>query len=216
MLKIIFSLVLFHRREGGPMPYAPEHKQRTRERIVGAAARLFNRRGFAEVTIGEIMTAAGLTHGGFYRHFTSKEELYTEAVRHFLKKEVPELWQKGLADACLPDRRFARFVVDAYLSSDHLQDVDGSCPLVGLSSDVAHSSGEVKSAYREVAQAMVDVFKTNLKGRGAHDQAMVLVALCVGGMVLARALDDEDLAKDFLDTVHKHALKTAGWRDGRA
>ena len=63
---------------------------------------------------------------------------------------------------------------------------------------------------------LVDVFKTNLKGRGARDQAMVLVALCVGGMVLARALDDKNLAKDFLDTAHKHALKTTGWRDGRA
>jgi TetR/AcrR family transcriptional repressor of nem operon len=83
------------------MPYAPEHKQKTRERIVEAAARLFNRKGFAEVTIGEFMTAAGLTHGGFYRHFASKEELYAESVRHFLKKEVPARWQKGpRAHAC--------------------------------------------------------------------------------------------------------------------
>jgi TetR/AcrR family transcriptional repressor of nem operon len=146
------------------MPYAPEHKQQTRERIVGAAARLFNRGGFAEVTIGEIMTAAGLTHGGFYRHFSSKEELYGEAVRHFLKKEVPERWQKRLADARLPDQRFARFVVDAYLSRDHLQDVDGSCPLVGLSSDVARSSGGVKSAYREIAQTMVRCLQDEFEG----------------------------------------------------
>ena len=111
------------------MPYTPEHKQQTRERIVRAAAGLFNRRGFAEVTIGEIMAAAGLTHGGFYRHFTSKEELYAEAVRHFLKKDVPERWQKG-PDECPPDQAFAKFVVDAYLSRDHLEDADGSCPLV--------------------------------------------------------------------------------------
>lgn len=196
------------------MPYTPEHKQQTRERIVGAAARLFNRRGFAEVTIGEIMTAAGLTHGGFYRHFGSKEELYAEAVRHFLKKEVPARWQKGFAGPRIPDRVFARFVVDAYLSRDHLEDVDGSCPLVGLSTDVARSSSAVKAAYREITQSMVDVFKAHLKGRAARDQAMVLVALCVGGMVLARALDDQDLAGDFLKTAHKHALQTTGWRDG--
>lgn len=195
------------------MPHAPEHKQKTRERIVESAARLFNKKGFAEVTIGEVMTAAGLTHGGFYRHFGSKEELYAESVRHFLKKEVPARWQKGPAGARMPDRAFAKFVVDAYLSPDHLEDVDGSCPLVGLSSDVARSTGSVKAAYREVAQSMVKVFKTHLKGRAARDRAMVLVTLCVGGMVLARALDDQDLANDFLETAHKHALKTTGWGD---
>ncbi len=199
------------------MPYTPEHKQQTRERIVGAAARLFNRKGFAEVSIGEIMTAAGLTHGGFYRHFSSKEELYAEAVRHFLKKEMPARWQKGPGGRCPPDQAFARFVVDAYLSPDHLEDVDGSCPLVGLSTDVARSNGVVKAAYREVAQSMIEVFKANLEGRAARDQAMVLVSLCVGGMVLARALDDQDLANDFLATAHRHALKTTGWlnRSGR-
>jgi AcrR family transcriptional regulator len=66
------------------MPYSPNHKQDTRRRILRSAARLFNRRGFSEATIDEIMTAAGLTHGGFYRHFSSKDKLYAEAVRHFL------------------------------------------------------------------------------------------------------------------------------------
>jgi len=197
----------------GPMPYAPDHKQQTRKRIVRSAARLFNRRGFTEVTIGEIMTVAGLTHGGFYRHFSSKEELYAESVRHFLQKEAPARWQKGRAGARKPDQPFAKFVIDAYLSRDHLEDVDGSCPLIGLSSDVAHSSEAVKAAYREVAESMIQVFKANLnlKGRRAREQAMVLVTLCVGGMVVARALDDHVLAHEFLGTAHKHALETTGW-----
>jgi hypothetical protein len=66
------------------MPYSPDHKRGTRQRILKAAARLFNKRGFSEATIEGIMTAAGLTHGGFYRHFN--DELYAEAVRHFLHK----------------------------------------------------------------------------------------------------------------------------------
>jgi TetR/AcrR family transcriptional regulator, transcriptional repressor for nem operon len=193
------------------MPYAPDHKQQTRKRIVRSAARLFNSRGFTEVTISEIMTVAGLTHGGFYRHFSSKEELYAESVRHFLRKEAPERWQKGPEGARKPDQPFAKSVVDAYLSRDHLEDVDGSCPLIGLSSDVAHSSEVVKAAYREVTESMIQVFKANLKGRAAREQAMVLVALCVGAMVLARALDDQLLAHAFLGTARKHALKTTGW-----
>jgi AcrR family transcriptional regulator len=117
-----------------------------------------NREPQADVTIGEIMTVAGLTHGGFYRHFGSKEELYAETVRHFLRKEAPERWQKGPAGACKPDQSFARFVIGAYLSRDHLEDVDGSYPLVGLSSDVAHSGHAVKGAYREVAESMIQVY----------------------------------------------------------
>ena len=103
-------------------------------------------------------------------------------MRHFLRKEVPERWQ-GPAGACPPDRQFAKFVVDAYLSRDHLEDVDGSCPLVGLSTDVARSNGVVKEAYREVTQSMVQVFKANLKGHAARDGPRL--SLCVGGMVLA-------------------------------
>jgi TetR/AcrR family transcriptional repressor of nem operon len=101
------------------------------------------------------------------------------------------------------------------LSGDHLEDVDGSCPLIGLSSNVARSGQVVKAAYREVAEKMILIFETGLKGPGAREQALVHVALCVGGMVLARAIDDQGLADDFCKAANKHILKISGWRDGR-
>ena len=70
------------------MPYSPKHKQDTRDRILESARRLFNRKGFSEVSIEEIMTHAGLTHGGFYRHFSGKDEVYVEAIRYFLCKKT--------------------------------------------------------------------------------------------------------------------------------
>jgi AcrR family transcriptional regulator len=109
----------------------------------------------SEVTIGEIMTAAGLTQGGFYRHFGSKDELYAEAVRQFLSRP-PEPWQEKPKDRCEPGLPFASYVVDAYLSRDHLEDVDGACPLIGLSSDVARGGQAVRMAYREVAESRSD------------------------------------------------------------
>jgi AcrR family transcriptional regulator len=196
------------------MPYAPKRKQDTRQRIVRSAARLFNRKGFAEATIGEIMTAAGLTAGGFYRHFDSKEELYAEAVRQFIRKGAPEPWQTVPAASCGPNRPFARNVVEAYLSPNHLGDLDGSCPLIGLSSDVARAGQAVRTAYRDVAEAMIHVFKSNLDGPEAREQALILVALCVGGMVLARGLDSPALADEIRNAVRGHVLATAGWRDG--
>ena len=193
------------------MPYAPDHKKETRDRILRSAARLFNRKGFSDVSIDEIMTEAGLTHGGFYRHFDSKDELYAEAIRHFLYKAAPEPWQRPTAGSCDPNAPFARYVLDAYLSREHLDDVEGSCPLIGLPSDTARTSKAVRAAYREVAEAMVRLFKTNLDGPDARERALTLVALCVGGMVLARALDDPLLADDFRNAARKHALNSTGW-----
>jgi len=143
------------------MPYSPDHKKGTRQRIVKAAAHVFNKRGFSEATIEEIMTAAGLTHGGFYRHFHSKDELYAEAVRNFLHPDVREPWQKPRPELCDPNVQFGRYVVDAYLSREHLDDLDGSCPLIGLSSDVGRSSQTVKAAYREVVESMIRLFEAN-------------------------------------------------------
>jgi hypothetical protein len=81
-------------REDKDMPYSPKHKRDTREKILESARRLFNRDGYSGVSIGEIMTDAGLTHGGFYRHFSAKDELYAAAVRQFLCKKAPSPWQK--------------------------------------------------------------------------------------------------------------------------
>jgi TetR/AcrR family transcriptional regulator, transcriptional repressor for nem operon len=197
------------------MRNSQDRKDKTRQRILRTAARLFNRKGLSETTIGEIMSAAGLTHGGFYRHFTSKDELYAEAVRHFLCKETPEPWQTRTDDACQADQPFARQIVDAYLSRAHLEDLDGSCPLIGLPSDVARSSSFVKEAYREIAESMIRVFESNLNAPDAHQNALVLVALCVGAMVLARSVDDQILADDFRDAALRHAVATTGWGDGR-
>jgi AcrR family transcriptional regulator len=75
------------------MPYSPKQKQDTRNRILESARRLFNGKGFPEVSIEEIMAQAGLTHGGFYRHFRSKDEVYAESIRYFLCKKTPDPWQ---------------------------------------------------------------------------------------------------------------------------
>jgi hypothetical protein len=106
-------------------------------------------------------------------------------------------------------------VVDAYLSREHLDDVEGSGPLIGLPSDAARSGKGVKSAYRQVAESMIRLFESNLSGPEAHEQALVFVSLCVGGMVLARGIDDDSLGSELRDAAQSHILKLAGWRNGR-
>jgi TetR/AcrR family transcriptional regulator, transcriptional repressor for nem operon len=94
------------------MPYSAEHKENTRQRIITSAARLFNRKGFSEVTISEIMITAGLTHGGFYRHFKSKDELYSEVISQFLHRP-PEPWQQKPAERCAPGQPDSRRMLRA-------------------------------------------------------------------------------------------------------
>jgi len=196
------------------MPYSPKHKQDTRERILESARRLFNRKGFSEVSIGEIMTHAGLTHGGFYRHFSGKDEVYAEAVRYFACKETPDPWQAKQA-AIGADKTRARRIVDAYFSLDHFDDREGCCPLLGMASDASRSGEAVKAAYREVAEKVVGVFEAHLDEPQARERALALLALCVGGMVLARGIDDPGLADEFRSAAHKQAITIAGWGGGQ-
>jgi AcrR family transcriptional regulator len=193
------------------MPYKPEHKRQTRERIVRGARRLFNRKGFSEVTIDEIMAEAGLTRGGFYRHFATKEELYGEALIQFTCRDPPEDWQRKHVDPCAQGPALARMIVDAYLSQEHLQDRDGSCPTLGVPSDVARSGAVVKRAFRAVVDGMLSVFVANLRGPRGRERGMALLSACIGAMVVARAVDDPTLAEAFRKAARRHVLATSGW-----
>lgn len=192
------------------MPYTPEHKDGTRRRILESARRVFNKKGFSEATIEEIMTNAGLSHGGFYRHFGSKGELYADAVRGFLCKETPDPWQAKQRKSAGADKTQARRIVDAYFSLDHFDDRESCCPLIGLPSEASRSGGDVKAAYREVVEKLIWVFENELDGPRARERALVLIALCVGGMVLARGVDDPALADDLRGAAYRQAL-SVGW-----
>ena len=201
MFKIIFWPYDRSPAEDKAMPYSPEHKRDTRDKILESARLLFNRRGYAGVSIEEIMSDAGLTHGGFYRHFSGKDELYAAAVRQFLCQKTPAPWQKRREPRAVPKPRAQR-IVDAYFSREHFDDRDGCCPLIGMASDVQRGGEAVKAAYQEVVEQMVKVFEDHLNEPRARDRALALVALCVGGMVLA---------DDFRRAAHAEVLRTTGW-----
>jgi TetR/AcrR family transcriptional regulator, transcriptional repressor for nem operon len=212
MFKIIFLAVQSRvRRRTKPMPNSPKQKLETREKILESARRLFNCKGYAGASIEEIMNDAGLTHGGFYRHFSGKDELYAEAVRQFLCKKVPATWQRRREPRAVA-KPHARRVVDAYFSRAHFDDHDGCCPLLGTACDVERAGEAVKAAYQDVVEQMIKVFEDHLAEPQRHDRALALVALCVGGMVLARNVGDADLADAFRRAAHAEVVKAAGWR----
>jgi TetR/AcrR family transcriptional regulator, transcriptional repressor for nem operon len=198
--------------EAEAMPYSPKQKRDTREKIIESARRLFNLKGYSGVSIAEIMRDAGLTHGGFYRHFAGKDELYAAAVRQFLCKEAPAAWQKRREPNAVTKHRAHR-IVDAYFSREHFDDHEGCCPLLGTASDVERSGEAVKIAYQEVVEQLLKVFEDHLSEPRARERALALVALCVGGMVLARNVGDSGLADDFRRSAYAEVLRTAGWTE---
>jgi TetR/AcrR family transcriptional regulator, transcriptional repressor for nem operon len=203
MFNIIFTLSLFgSAATEGDMPYSAEHKLQTRQRILESARRLFNSKGFTQVSIGEIMENAGLTHGGFYRHFKDKDELYAEAVRWFLCEEAPKPWRRPRRNA---HKLRAERIVDAYFSLDHFDDNESCCPLISLPYDVTHGGEGVKAAYQDVLERLLELLQADLAGPQARERALSVAALCVGGLVAARSVADPGLAQELRQAAYRQA-----------
>jgi AcrR family transcriptional regulator len=189
------------------MPYSAEHKIRTRKRILESARRLFNHHGFEQVSIDQIMKHAGLTRGGFYGHFASKDELYAQAMMSFSDCN-PFRTAVQAADPQITDpKALARLLVTLYLSDEVLADKNKHCPLYALPSDVARAGLKPQQAYTDLVRGMTGVFRRALDGTpDAERHAQTLVSLCVGGMVLARTTNDAELRRSLRDAARMQAL----------
>jgi TetR/AcrR family transcriptional regulator, transcriptional repressor for nem operon len=191
------------------MPYSSQHKTKTRARIVESARMLFNRHGYEGVTIEMVMSRANLTRGGFYNHFASKEELFAAAVSSFLMGRGARWRAEAGVDASRPAPIMAERMIASYLSSEHLGDIEGQCPMIALPSDIARANADVQAAYERLLEAMVGLFQSSLKSgsKASRQKALTLAALCVGGMVLARALPRSTLATETREAARVQAKR---------
>jgi len=191
------------------MPYTAEHKERTRAKIVESARKLFNRHGFEQVSIETIMSDAGLTRGGFYNHFESKDELYAAAVASFTTCNP---FRKDVAAVPAGDsKELARRLLNLYLSDRVLEDVDNHCPLYALPGDVARAGLSPQRAYTDLIRNLTRVYEHALKDfSDGQQRAQAIVALCVGGMVLARTTDDDALRGSLRQAAREQALTLLG------
>jgi TetR/AcrR family transcriptional repressor of nem operon len=194
------------------MPYPAGHRERVRARIVDSARRLFNRSGFTGVSVDSIMAHAGLTRGGFYSYFDSKSDLYAEVLGcFFTDPNWKSRWEGVQVD--LASAEAGPQIVRAYLSRQHFDDVENSCPMVALPSDVARSDETVKEAFETVFKAMVTLLGRDVRdsSQSREDTAMVIAALCIGGMVVARSMNDRELADRLREAATNGALELGGW-----
>ncbi len=196
------------------MPYPVGHRAKVKRKIIDSARRLFNRHGFDNVSVQQIMAGAGLTHGGFYSYFRSKSDLYTKALAcFFTDSEWKNTWEGVTVDMASTD--VASQVVRAYLSRQHFEDVENSCPMIVLPTDVTRTGGDAKRAFENVFAAMVDLLERNVAKDNPckRAKAQAVAALCVGGMVVARAMENRIAADELRDACLSIALELGGWVD---
>jgi AcrR family transcriptional regulator len=193
------------------MPYPRGHRAEVKEKIIQSARRLFNRHGFDSVSLDQIMSGAGLTRGGFYSYFRSKSDLYAEVLGcFFTDPEWKSRWEGVEVDLTSTD--VGTQVIRAYLSRQHFEDVENSCPMVALPSDVTRSGKSAKLAFEIAFGAMVSVLERSLmQSRTRNTRAQAIAALCVGGMVVARAMHDRAHADRLRDACMSVALELGGW-----
>ena len=200
------------------MAYPPGHRVETKNKIIRSARRLFNRHGFDAVSIDDVMADAGLTRGSFYSYFESKGDLYAEAVTHILD-EKQLLSSDGVSIDPRAINNAAQFIRD-YLSLEHFEDIDGTCPLIALPTEFLREEPRVRQAFETVLRVMIDVFEQALQrdGQAARSRARAIAALCVGGMVLARSIENRGLADELREAAMGAALSLGQWPpvDGEA
>src|SRR5947207_8447586 len=178
-------------------------KDVTHERIVEVAARAIRRSGYGGTGVADIMNEAGLTHGGFYAHFASREAMLAEAADRAGAEGVAALAR--VADAT-PPKQALPALLSAYLSKAHVEGVETGCAVAALGSEMPRQTPEVRRVATRRIKEMIDLVarqSADWGQPGAHEHALVTVATAVGALLLARAVDDPRLS----DAVREAALK---------
>lgn len=176
------------------MRVSREQMAENRLRILDAASRLFRAKGFDAVTVAEVMQAAGLTHGGFYGHFSSKDDLIAQTLARALNAD-------GTFDLGA--------YIDSYLSPRHRDNPAAGCPVAGLAAETRHQSPAARVAMTEGFRAMIDRMGEELPEGGIADRRRAAIgswAAMVGAVILARAIDDPALSDEVLE-------QTRAWID---
>ena len=178
------------------MKVSREQMAENRHRILDAASRLFREKGFDAVSVAEVMKAAGLTHGGFYGHFSSKDDLIAQTLAHVLAAD-----SGGGGDL--------RAYVGSYLSPRHRDNAAGGCPTAGLAAAIRRQTPAARSAMTEGLRSQIDRIGKALPELDAADGRRAAIgsfAAMVGAVILARAIDDPVFSDEVLE-------QTRAWVD---
>lgn len=178
-----------------------------RETVINVASRLFRERGFDGIGLKDLMKGAGLTQGGFYKQFASKEDLAAKASRRALESATHR-W--SAATAAKPEDPLGA-VMALYLSMDHRGERTEGCPIVALGSDAARQSTDVKASFEAGIKEHLEILErliARAAGKESDAKAMAILSTMVGALTLSRVVNDADLAQAFLDAAMDQVRET--------
>ena len=179
------------------MEIAPNRKALTHERILDTAARVIRRAGFQGVGVADIMKEAGLTHGGFYAHFPSRDALMAEALAHAGRQSAERI-ARGNATREARGASAFRALVEGYLSERHLSGTENGCAVAALASEMPRQSAEVRAAATQRVRSLIDLVAKALPEGADPGRAPAVASQLVGALQLARALGDNAEGKALL------------------
>jgi TetR/AcrR family transcriptional repressor of nem operon len=183
---------------GLPMRYSREHKLETHARIVKKASVRLREKGAHGIGVADLMKDAGLTHGGFYAHFDSRDALVIEAFAYAMDRGT-ERWRK-LAEQTPPDKRLAT-IVESYLTSVHRDDPGRGCAIPTLGAEIARERPRTRKAFAAKLEEMIDALAAQIPDvprKAARTQAMAALATMMGTLVLARVAGNGEFSDEIL------------------
>ena len=191
------------------MRYSREHKQETHARIVRKASVRLREKGAHGVGVADLMKEAGLTHGGFYAHFDSREALVIEAFAYAMDRSM-ERWKKTF-EQIPPDKRLA-MIVDSYLTPIHRDDPGHGCAVPTLGAEIARESPKTRKAFAAKLEQMIDMMAEQMSdasGKTARKRAAATLATMMGTLVLSRIAGNGEFSEDILSAGREAALSRA-------
>jgi TetR/AcrR family transcriptional repressor of nem operon len=191
------------------MRYSREHKLETHERIVKRASVRLREKGAHGIGVADLMKDAGLTHGGFYAHFDSREALVIEAFAYAMDRST-ERWRK-LGEQTPPEKRLAA-IVDSYLTTTHRDDPGHGCAVPTLGAEIARESPKTRKAFAAKLEQMVDMIAEQIPAlprKAARKQAEATLATMMGTLVLARIAGNSEFSDEILAAGREAVLERA-------
>ncbi len=186
------------------MPYPPTRKPQSREKILQSAAKLFTRQGFGQVSIDQIMADAGLTRGAFYSHFADKGSLYAEAMVYAARHRFAYYTASANTDDLLA------YLLNTYLSQAHVTEDALPCPLAFLANDVSQRDPQVRNTYTRIYKGLVKRLPTLSRHDPERNACLAVSALMIGGVAVARALDDPAMVGELLAACREASFQILG------
>ena len=180
------------------MRYSREHKLETHARIVKKASVRLREKGAHGIGVADLMKEAGLTHGGFYAHFDSREALVIEAFAYAMERST-ERWRK-LAERTAPEKRLAT-IVESYLTPVHRDDPGRGCAVPTLGAEIARESPKTRKAFAAKLEQMIDMMAEQIPDvprKAARKQAMATIATMMGTLVLSRIAGNGEFSDEVL------------------